>query len=129
MRKYYYLAVALMVAAMLLAPSCKANLDKVKIANLLTGFVLDYAAGNPIDEGEVQELAGVLAISFVESYADEIPARYRDETVAFAKAVIPLLVKEFDLGLGKKKAAGAVDIQEPMAAFVLQKFELFHENY
>lgn len=124
------LLILFVVAALLFATAgCKAQLDKVKIANLLTGFVLDYASGNEIDIDAVHDIAGMLAISFVEAYADEIPAKYREETVAFAKVVIPMVIEEFDLGLGREKRGGEADIEEVMAEYVLAKFELFHENY
>lgn len=128
MRKLFIIAVVLVFAALSLN-ACKAELDKTKIAGLLVGFVVNYATGQDINLGSLDELAVELSLTFVDAYSDEIPARYRDETLTFARTVIPKLIEDYGLsGLG----LGDGDDEQMLADMikvVLAEFEEFHEDY
>lgn len=128
MRKLLLLTVLLVFAALAFS-ACKAELDKTKIAGLLVGFVVDYATGQEIDLGALDDLAIELSLSFVDAYESEIPARYRDETVAFAKVMIPKLIRDYGLsGLGPDDEDEEQMIAH-MAKIVLLEFDQFHEDY
>jgi len=133
MRKVLIVALAV-VTACLVCTSCKLQIDKVKIAGLLAGFVLDYAAGNEIDLSDLDEMAIEISIEFMDAYADEIPARYRAETLAFAKFIIPNLIRDY--GLGTRRMTTAADgiaiepvLQAEIAATLLEEFNEFHDDY
>ena len=128
MRKLLILTVLLVIAALSFA-ACKAELDKTKLAGLLVGFVVDYATGQELDLSALDDLAIELSLQFVDAYSDEIPARYREETVAFANGMIPKLIRDYGLsGLG----AGDDDEEQmiaDMTKIVLLEFDQFHEDY
>jgi len=128
LRKLFILTV-LLVFATLAFGACKADLDKTKIAGQLAGFVFNYATGQEVPLDALDDLAIELSLSFVDAYSDEIPARYRDETLAFAKTMIPKLIRDYGLsglGLGDE---GEEDIMAEMTQRVLDDFEQFHEDY
>jgi len=124
------------LVALVLVGSCKAQLDKVKVAGLLAGYVIDYATGNEIDLSAASEVAEDLALGFVDAYADEIPARYRAETVAFVKSVIPKLIADWGARIGDGKVVmlgpqgeDSSGYEESLAAYLLSEFEAFHDEY
>jgi len=129
--------IGLLVAILLLATTagCKAQLDKAKIAGLLAGFVIDYATEHEIDLSAVSDIAEELALGFVEGYADEIPARYRAETLAFARAVIPKLIRDWGAQMGDGKVlvlgpqAEDSGYEHSIAVYLLNEFEDFHKDY
>jgi len=129
------LVIVLALVMTLTACSCKAELDKTKIAALLASYVLDIAIGKELDTARIQDFAAEWAVDFVKLNANEIPARYRAETLAFATAVIPKLISEWGAKLedGKVVILGPQgegdDIDAEVVEFLLAEFEAFHEDY
>ncbi len=131
-RVYLIVLVALLLIG---AASCKAELDKTKVAALLASYVLDIATGQELDLSRIDDFAAEWAVDFVNDNADEIPARYREETVAFARAVIPKLIADYGIAtrvgtvtiLGPQ--AEGDDFEEHLSQYLLDEFEKFHKEY
>lgn len=102
MRRFLLIVLALML--LLGAVSCKAKLDKAKLAGLAFDFVMAQVVSlldsGEFDPGTVPQLANDLAVEFVVVYADEVPERYRTEVKSFLVTIIPKLIADYMPGLG-----------------------------
>lgn len=136
MKKFFSIFALLLVSLMMLSTcSCKAELDKTKVANLLTHYIIDIATGQEFDPSYIDTFASEWAVQFVIDNRDEIPDRFEEEVVDFATKIIPLLFKEYgaETQLGKITILGSQaedeEFEDNMSDYILDNFNEFHDDY